>query len=136
MDISLKQKIGFGSAIIAAVYLLADVVLDLLFEFLDLAFEAVESFFDVIIEHLFDTSRHTAQTITFYLLSLIAAYVLYRLSRRLPGWYERLKSEWDETRDQFNENWDNWHTAPVISRVTWGSAITLGLSMLVWGLLV
>ncbi|MGJ0484168.1 MAG: hypothetical protein ACR65R_06485 [Methylomicrobium sp.] len=136
MDISLKQKIGFGSAIIAALYLLADVVLDLLFEFLDLAFEAVEYVFDVIIEHLFDTSRHTAQTITFYLLSLIAAYVLYRLSRRLPGWYERLKSEWDETRDQFNETWDYWHTASVISRVKWGSAITLGLSMLMWGLLV
>lgn len=136
MGISLQQKIGFGSAVIAALYLLADIALDLLFEFLDLAFEAVEYVFDVIIEHLFDTSRHTAQTITFYLLSLIAACVLYRLSRRLPGWYERLKSEWDETRGQFNETWDYWHTSSVISRVKWGSAITLGLSMLMWGLLV
>lgn len=136
VEIALKQKISLIAVILGALYLLSDILLDLFFEFLDVAFEAVEFIFDGLIEHLFDTSRHTAQTITFYLLLLIGAYLLYKLGRSLPRRYDALKTELAVIRNQFTETArDNWHRAPISSRVKWGSAITIGMSMLMWGLL-
>ncbi|MBL1263348.1 hypothetical protein [Candidatus Methylomicrobium oryzae] len=137
MSISLKQKIGFGSLIVTLVYLLSDTLLDLFFELLDLAFEGIEYVFDAAIEHLFDTSRHTAQVVTFYLLFLIAAVLLYRLSRRLPGWYATFKADWVDARHQLcAETLDYWHTASVSDLVKWGSAVTIGVGILMWGLLI
>ncbi|EIC28324.1 MULTISPECIES: hypothetical protein [Methylomicrobium] len=137
MSISLKQKIGFGLPIVILSYMLFDTLLELFLELLDLAFEGIEYVFDAAIEHLFDTSRHTAQVVTFYLLFLIAAASLYRLSRRLPGWYEAFKAEWIDTRHQLGAvTLDYWHTSSASDRMKWGSAFTIGVGMLMWGLLI
>jgi hypothetical protein len=78
MSISLKQKIGFGYVVLGVLYMLSDILFDLLYEFLDLA----------VIRH------------------------------------------------QFTETaLDKWHMTSVLSQVKWGSAITIGMSMLMWGLL-
>jgi predicted PurR-regulated permease PerM len=136
MNLSLKQKLGVGALVLTALYLLSDIVLELLFEGLEVTFEAVEYVFDAIIEHLFDASRHTAQVVTFYLLFLIAAAYLYRLSRRLPSWYRALKADWIDVQHQFDAvTHDYWHAASAYDRMKWGSAITIGVIALIWGLL-
>jgi hypothetical protein len=137
MSLPLKQKIGFTVGGITLLYMLSDILFELLFEGLDLAFEGIEYAFDAIIEHLFDTSRHTAQIFTFYLLFLIAALLLYRLSRHLPGWYGAAKADWIHTCHQLNTTTvEYWHATSVIERVKWGSAIVIGGIMLMWGLLI
>ncbi|MGR8940320.1 MAG: hypothetical protein ACU83V_10670 [Gammaproteobacteria bacterium] len=136
MDVSVKQKLGFGAFLFGALYVLFDALLEMLFELLHLAFEAAEFTLDVIIEHLFDTGRHATQTITFYILLLLAAYVLYKLSRRLRGWYEGLRTDLTETRCQMTETvLTYWHTSSAFRRVKWCSALTIGISLLMWGLL-
>jgi hypothetical protein len=136
MHSSVKQNIGFGAVVIGFIYMLSDTLLDLFLEFLHLSFEAVEFTLDVIIEHLFDTGRHATQTITFYILLLFAAYLLYKIGRNLPRWYEAIKTDLAAIRHQFTETaLDYWLAAPVLSRVKWWSALTLGISMLMWWLL-
>jgi hypothetical protein len=136
MHSSVKQKIGFGAVVIGFIYMLSDTLLDLFLELLHLAFEAVEFTLDVIIEHLFDTERHVTQTITFYILLLFAAYFLYKLGRNLPSWYDAIKTDLAVIRHQFTETaLDYWLAEPVLRRVIWGSALTIGMSMLMWWLL-
>jgi len=133
---SVKQKAGFAAVMIGAFYLLSDMLLDLFFEFLHLGFEALEFTLDVIIEHLFDTGRHATQTVTFYVILLFAAYFLFKLSRKLPEWYGKIKTELSAVRHQFSATAVNYrHTAPVNSLVKWWSVLMIGVSMLVWVLL-
>jgi hypothetical protein len=136
MTSSVKQKIGFGAVLIGFIYMLSDTLLDLLLELLHLAFEALEFILDVVIEHLFDTGRHATQTITFYILLLLAAFLLYKIGRSLPGWYGALKTDLAAIRCQFTETaLDYWLAAPALSRVKWWSALTIGMGMLIWSLL-
>ncbi|WP_374087147.1 hypothetical protein [Methylomicrobium lacus] len=133
---SVKLKIGFAATAISVFYLLSDMLLDLVLEFLHLCFEALEFTLDIIIEHLFDTGRHATQTVTFYVILLFAAYFLFKLSRKLPVWYGAIKTELSGVRHQFTvAAEDYWHTAPVNSLVKWCSVLMIGVSMLAWGLL-
>jgi hypothetical protein len=132
---SVKQKIGFGAVIIGFIYILSDTLLELFIELLHLSFEGAEFILDEIIEHLFHTGRHTTQTITFYILLLFAAYLLYKIGRNLPRGYSALKTDLTTIRHQFTETArDYWFAAPVLSRVKWG-ALTLGIGMLMGWLL-
>jgi hypothetical protein len=136
MHSSVKQKIGFGAVVIGFLYMLSDTVLDLFLEFLHLSFEAVEFTLDVIIEHLFHTGRHLTQTITFYVLVLLAAYLLYKLGRSLWRWYDAIKIDLTAVRHQVTDTtMDYWLTASALNRVKWGSALTLGMIMLMSWLL-
>jgi hypothetical protein len=136
MTSSVKQKIGFGAVVIGFIYMLSDTLLDLFLELLHLSFESLEFILDVVIEHLFDTGRHATQTITFYILLLFAAYLLYKIGRSLPRWYGALKTDLAAVRCQFTETaLDYWLAAPALSRVKWWSALTIGMGMLIWSLL-
>lgn len=136
MTSSVKQKIGFGAVVIGFIYMLSDTLLDLFLELLHLSFESLEFILDVVIEHLFDTGRHATQTITFYILLLFAAYLLYKIGRSLPRWYGALKTDLVAVRCQFTETaLDYWLAAPALSRVKWWSALTIGMGMLIWSLL-
>lgn len=66
-------------------------LLHLLFEILHLTFEFIESALDEMVEHLFHTDTHETQLIVFYLLCSVAVCFLYRLTRAIPGYYQRLK---------------------------------------------
>lgn len=65
-----------------------DVVLNILhfiFEVIHIMYEWLELGIELAIEHLFHTSRHGSQVITFYILLLIASLLIYWLWRsRLP----------------------------------------------------
>ncbi|MEC4748377.1 hypothetical protein [Methylomicrobium sp. Wu6] len=137
MTVSAKQKIGFGAAMLGVFYLLSDVLLDLFFEFLHLCFEAVEFTVDVIIEHLFGTDRHATQVVTFYILLLFAAYVLYKMSRKLPAWYGTLKTELADIHHHITEAAVNyWNTASTVNLMIGWSVFMVSVSiMLMWSLL-
>ena len=77
--------------------LLYDVMMDLflnmlhlLFEALHIAYEWLELGIEHIVEHLFHTSRHGGQIITFYILLLIACLAGYWIWRVLPRAWRRI----------------------------------------------
>lgn len=68
-----------------------DLVLDLLahmlhmlFELLHLAFEWVELGIEHAVEHIFHTSRHGSQIVTFYILLSVGGWLLYQLWQHAP----------------------------------------------------
>jgi hypothetical protein len=65
--------------------------LHLLFEMLHIAFEWLELGIEHTVEHLFHTSRHGSQIVTFYILLLLGCGLLSWLSRSLPRFYAALK---------------------------------------------
>lgn len=65
--------------------------LHLIFEVLDIAFEWFELGIEHAVEHLFHTSHHGSQVITFYILLLIAGLLGYWLSRVMPRLYQGFK---------------------------------------------
>ncbi len=61
--------------------------LHLLIELLHIAFEWLELGIEHTVEHLFHTSRHGSQIVTFYILLLIGCGLLFWLRRSLPRIY-------------------------------------------------
>ncbi len=120
---------------IIVLYALSDGLLDLLMEFLHLSFEAIEFTLDVIIEHLFETDRHATQTITFYMLLLIAAYGCYRLGRKLADGYRAGKTALADSRHRITlAAAAYWHTTPTMRLLKGWSVLTIGVSILLWSL--
>ena len=88
--------------IIVAFVVLALVFYDLTFELLTELlhfllergielFEWIELGIEHLVEHLFHTSHHGAQIITFYILLALTCYFAYSLWRALPRFYHRSK---------------------------------------------
>jgi hypothetical protein len=59
-------------------------ILHMIFEFLHILYEWFELGIEHTVEHLFHTSRHGSQVVTFYILMLIAGLLLYCLWRMFP----------------------------------------------------
>jgi len=72
-------------------------------------FEWVELGIEHAVEHLFHTSHHGAQIITFYILLAMACYICYRLWHALPRLYDRFKhylqDSWMRRRTQLELYW-------------------------------
>lgn len=61
-------------------------------ELLHLLFEGVEMTLDTVIELLFETDLRSTQIIVFYIIASIIGYMLYRLCRKIPAWFLRMKT--------------------------------------------
>ncbi len=101
------------AAVVALALVMYDVTIDwilsllhFLFELIHIAYEWFELGIEHSVEHLFHTSRHGSQIVTFYVLVLIASGLIYWLWRVLPRLFERIrqfaydawvlrKSEWE-----------------------------------------
>lgn len=101
------------AALIALALVMYDVTIDwvlslfhFVFELIHIAYEWFELGIEHSVEHLFHTSRHGSQIVTFYILVSIAGGLLYWLWRVVPGWYAlsrefahdawvRRKTEWE-----------------------------------------
>lgn len=85
-------------AVVALAVVMYDVTIDwvlsllhLIFELIHIAYEWFELGIEHSVEHLFHTTRHGSQIVTFYILVLIACGLIYGFWRVLPRWLERLK---------------------------------------------
>ena len=95
----------------------------------------IEFALDVSIEHLFDTDRHTAQMVSFYLMLMIGAFGLYRMACRLPAWYGVGKNYMAACYKRLcQEGIDYWRTSSTTRKLKWGAFLTLGAYLLIAGL--
>ncbi|QPK63088.1 hypothetical protein IVG45_20140 [Methylomonas sp. LL1] len=85
-------------AILVLSLVMYDVTMDLffsllhfIFELCHMAYEWLELGIEHTVEHLFHTSRHGSQIVTFYILLLLAVMVIHWLWRVLPGFYQGAK---------------------------------------------
>ena len=85
-------------AFIALALLFYDLTIEMLTELLHLMFELAFDLFEWIelgiehaVEHIFHTSHHGSQIVTFYILVSIACFILYWLWLVLPVLYLKLK---------------------------------------------
>ncbi len=88
-----NRKLLIQFILIGLVIILYDVMLDILFSVLHIAFEWVEFTLEELIELIFHTTRKQSQIVVFYLLWLIFIYGLYRLWRVLPYFLKQLKEQ-------------------------------------------
>jgi hypothetical protein len=86
------------AALVALAILMYDVLLDLVFNLLHFIFEVIHIMYEWCelgiehaVEHLFHTSRHGSQVITFYILLLIACLLIYWLWKAMPRLYKLFK---------------------------------------------
>ncbi|MGR8980298.1 MAG: hypothetical protein ACU84H_09430 [Gammaproteobacteria bacterium] len=122
-------KEHLDSIIVALVVLsvaMYDVVFDLVFSILHLIFEVIHIMFEWVelgiehtVEHLFHTSRHGSQVITFYILLLIASLLIYWLWRRvLPRLYKQfiqfVQQAWERRKSECK---DYWRSLTLINKV-------------------
>lgn len=66
-------------------------VLHVLFELILLSYEWLELGIEHGVEHLFHTSHHISQMVTFYILVLIACGLIYWLWRILPRLFKKMR---------------------------------------------
>jgi hypothetical protein len=102
--------------IVALSIAMYDVVIDLVFnilhfvfEIIHLAYEWFELGIEHTVEHLFHTSRHGSQIVTYYILLLIACLLMHWLWRVRPRLYERLKQfmllAWERRKFEWQAYW-------------------------------
>ena len=93
-------------------------VLHLLFECIHILYEWLELGIEHAVEHVFHTSRHGSQMITFYILMLIAGLLLYGLWRILPRLYQQfiqfLLQAWERRTIECRHY---WLSQPLINKV-------------------
>jgi len=84
-------------------------VLHLCFELLHFLYEWFELGIEHTVEHLFHTSRHGSQIVTFYILLLIAGLLLYGLWRLMPRLcrkcVECLRLTWERRKTECHYYW-------------------------------
>ncbi len=84
-------------------------LLHFLLEVLHWAYEWFELGIEHGVEHLFHTSRHGSQIITFYILLLIASVALYALWRVMPRLYQRflafMQQSWLRRKTELQLYW-------------------------------
>jgi hypothetical protein len=132
---STKYKIGIWMVLAIIFYAQFDVLIHLLIEFLHASFELFEYTLDQLIEHTFHTELHTTQVITFYLMLLIAALILYQLARLIPAWYFTIKRNLFDCGRQLKEEFlSYWRSASIIDKMKWCSVLA-ACSALLLGLL-
>lgn len=104
------------AALVVLAIAMYDAVIDLVFEILHLGFEVLHIMFEWFelgiehaVEHLFHTSRHGSQIITFYILMLLAGVLMYWLWRVLPGFYQQLmqgaRQAWERHKNECKVYW-------------------------------
>lgn len=105
-------------------------VLHLCFELIHILYEWFELGIEHTVEHLFHTSRHGSQIVTFYILLLIASLLLYGLWRILPRLYQKfiqfLFQAWERRKIEYRYY---WLSLPLINKVKLLSTAT-GVSCL------
>ncbi|MDD5274366.1 MAG: hypothetical protein PHU14_16820 [Methylovulum sp.] len=122
-----KHRDLIVAALIVLSIVMYDVVIDLVFSVLHLIFEVLHIMFEWFelgiehaVEHLFHTSRHDSQIITFYILLLIACMLLYWLWRILPGLYKQLMElMWQAWERRKTECKGYWLSLTLINKVKW-----------------
>ena len=100
MDVLRKYSDLLVVAIVVLALVFYDVSFDLLVGLLHFLLERLHELFEWIelaiehtVEHLFHTSRHGSQIVTFYVLVALIGFLAYRLWRVVPGLY-RSGKEW------------------------------------------
>jgi hypothetical protein len=112
-------------ALTALTIAMYDVAIDLLisllhmiFEFLHILYEWFELGIEHTVEHLFHTSRHGSQVVTFYILMLIAGLLLYWLWRIFPRLCEHcmrfMRQAWHRRKAECIRY---WLSLPLINKV-------------------
>lgn len=100
-------------------------ILHLLFELLHILFEWFELSLEHVVEHMFHTSRHGSQIITFYILLLIGGLLLYGLWRLTPYLVRRfaefLVVTWERRKVAC---WVYWLSLPLVNKVKLVSTAT------------
>ena len=107
MDATDKRKYLkiLALTVLAIVIFFPDVVFDMatsalhflferMLELIHLLFEGVESMLDHLVEGIFETDVHSTQTIVFYILLAIGAFLLFRAGRFLLRLYRRCHQAW------------------------------------------
>lgn len=103
-------------AVLVIALVLYDVTIEIFLELLHMGFEVVHNLYEWLelgiehlVEHLFHTSRHGSQIITFYILITLASLILWRLWVVLPRWYhavrELLLEGWARRKTQIQLYW-------------------------------
>lgn len=101
---------------VALCVVMYDVTIDLFFELLHFCFEIMHIAYEWFelgiehsVEHLFHTTRHGSQIVTFYILVSIACGLLYWLWRVLPKLYETSKEfavqSWTSRKTELELYW-------------------------------
>ena len=136
MKLSAKRKIGIWIVLAIVLYVQFDMLISLLIEFLHTSFELFEFSLDKLVEHIFHTDLHTTQRITFYLMLLIAALILYKLGCLVPIWFFTIKNNLADICHQLIEEFlSYWRTTSAINKMKWWTVLTVCSGMLMWGLL-
>lgn len=124
-----NRKILIQFILIGIVITLYDMMLHSLLLIVHFAFEWLELALEELIEHIFHTNRQQSQIIVFYLLWLIALFLLYRLWRALPGFYNRSKERLLVTSSQYKSYISSyWKEQSSIQRIKWITSFMLSVS--------
>lgn len=118
--------------LIAVFIAMYDMVIDLFLNVLHLGFELLHFLYEWFelgiehsVEHLFHTSRHGSQIITFYILLLIAGLLLYGLWRLMPRLCRKcvqlLVLAWERRKTECQYY---WLSLPLVNKVKLVSTAT------------
>ena len=116
IDMIRKQLDLIVVAFVVLALMFYDLTIELLRELIHLVFEAGFNLFEWLelgiehtVEHLFHTSHHGSQIVTFYVLLSIAGFLFYRLWQALPRFYTHLKQTllefWVRRKTQWELYW-------------------------------
>ncbi|MCX7103277.1 MAG: PilZ domain-containing protein [Methylobacter sp.] len=114
-------------AIFGLLFELIHLLLELLLEFTHLGFEFIESNLDHLIEHFFETDLHQTQVIVFYIIFCVLGVGFYRLWRKLPPFFLKLKRKqfryWSIKKASLNFFWREQSLINKIRVIGFGVAI-------------
>ncbi len=84
-------------------------VFHFMFGIIHIAYEWIELGIEHAVEHLFHTSRHTSQIVTFYILLVLAGFLLRWLWKQLPTIYRQvrlfLQLAWERRKLEWEAYW-------------------------------
>lgn len=103
-------------ALVGLSIIIYDVLIDFVFNILHFIFKVIHIMYEWIelgiehaVEHLFHTSPHGSQVITFYILLLIAGLLMYWLWRAMPRLYKQFKQFmqrfWERRKTKCKDYW-------------------------------
>lgn len=127
MNISLQTKFILFILILGCVIVIPDLVFAFCHSFAVCAFEILEGVLDEVIEHIFDTDRHTTQLIVFYLMWGMLLLAVRKL------WIS-LKTSWSKTKTELLECYfqakhrisQTWTEYALEKKLKWLLGSTLG----------
>ena len=92
-QMSLFQRNILIVAVLISALLFYDVLLHSLWVFCHALFEWIELGLENAVHRIFQTNRKQSQLIVFYLFFLLASWVIYRLYRALPLWWQQFTQQ-------------------------------------------